>query len=273
MTIATELDQLLQEAQDKLPANPLSRKNLKLADDFERDMSKYFKALSDGFPYKRLDKLYYKYAQESLPSDEWWLRKIPVGTRLREAFGAEAQEFIEPFLRVITQSYLSRFNGHLSMIYMVGSAQMMEWAGVPYEGPPMQQAINYASKRAGWLIKNMNTETVNRLKTVISNGIANKRGVPGITSDLRHTFTDMSSSRAKMIARTETSDALSQAFMDRAKDMKIEAKEWVTSDPCRICAANEGDGVIPIDEAFSSGDMRPPAHPNCRCSLAPARLK
>ena len=149
---------------------------------------------------------------------------------------------------------------------------MMEWAGVPYEGPPMQQAINYASKRAGWLIKNMNTETISQLKTVISNGIANKRGVPGITSDLRHAFTDMSKSRAQMIARTETSDALGEAFMDRAKEMNIEAIEWVTSEPCPICAGNEGDGVIPIDQAFSSGHDRPPAHPNCRCAVAPARL-
>jgi len=253
MTLATELDQLLQEAQDKLPANPLSRKNLKLADDFERDMSKYFKALSAGFPYKRLSAIYNRNVKESV--------------------GSETDAILEPFLRVITQSYLSRFNGHLSMVYIAGSVQMMEWAGVPYEGPPMQQAINYASKRAGWLIKNMNTETVNRLKTVISNGIANKRGVPGVTSDLRHTFEDMSKSRAQMIARTETNDALSQAFLDRASEMNIEGKEWVTSDPCPICAGNEGDGVIPIDDSFSSGHDRPPAHPNCRCALAPAKLK
>ena len=253
MTLATELNLLLQEAQDKLPANPLSTKNMKLADDFEKELSKYFKALSAAFPYSKLNALYKRHVKESVGSDT-------------EALAA-------PFLRVITQSYFTRLNGRLAMIYMVGSVQMMEWAGVPYEGPPMQSAINYASKRAGWLIKNMNTETVSRLQTVISNGIANKRGVPGVTSDLRKAFTDMSGPRAKMIARTETNDALSQAFMDRAKDMKIEAKEWIVSDPCPICAGNEGDGVIPIDESFSSGHDRPPAHPNCRCAVAPARLR
>ena len=80
-------------------------------------------------------------------------------------------------------------------------------------------------------------------------------------------------SRAQMIARTETNDALSQASMDKMRDMGIDGKEWLTGDPCEICAANEADGVIPREQAFSSGHVRPPAHPNCNCSLAPAIIK
>jgi hypothetical protein len=30
---------------------------------------------------------------------------------------------------------------------------------------------------------------------------------------------------------------------------------------------NEGQGWIAIDEAFSSGDMVNPSHPNCRCTV------
>jgi len=73
MTLANELDLLLQEAQDKLPCNPLSTKNLKLADDFEKDMRGYFKALSDGFPYKALNRLYNKYAEftEVMTPADW----------------------------------------------------------------------------------------------------------------------------------------------------------------------------------------------------------
>lgn len=253
-TLTAELSLLLQEAQDKLPANPLSTKNLKLADDFERELSKYFKALSAAFPYKKLRGLYNRHIKESL--------------------GSETDDMLSPFIRVVTASYFTRLNGRLAMIYIAGSVQMFEWAGVPYEGPPMQTAINYASKRAGWLIKNMDQETVSRLGRVISDGIAHKRGVPGITSDLRKTFTDMSKYRAETIARTETADALGEAFMDRAKDMLIEGKEWIwPGGKCGICGANEGDGVIPIDASFTSGHQRPPAHPNCRCALAPARLK
>jgi hypothetical protein len=76
-----------------------------------------------------------------------------------------------------------------------------------------------------------------------------------------------------MIARTETCDALEKAFMDRAEEMGIEGKEWVTGgEPCEICEENESEGVVPINHVFSSGHERPPAHPNCACALAPARL-
>jgi hypothetical protein len=75
-----------------------------------------------------------------------------------------------------------------------------------------------------------------------------------------------------MIARTETADALEQAFMDRSKAMGVTGKEWITHDPCPICEENGAEGVVPIDHIFSSGDERPPAHPNCRCALAPVMI-
>lgn len=223
-------------------------------------MRGYFKVLADAFPYRELDRLYYKHVTESL--------------------GSDMDEFIDPFLGAFNISFTAQINGHLYLIYIEGSAEMISWgktkAGLPmvYEGPPMQQAISYASKRAGWLIKGMDRETIGRLKTVIADGIANKRGVSSITSALRKEFETMSRYRAQMIARTETADALGEAFMDRAREMKIEGKEWVwPGGECGICAANEGDGVIPLEDTFSSGDMHPPAHPHCRCALAPAMLK
>lgn len=216
-------------------------------------MRGYFKMMADAFPYQELDRLYYKHVMESL--------------------GAEMDEFLEPLLSAITSSYVVRLNGHLSMIYIAGSVQMMEWAGVPYEGPPIEAAIKYATERAGWLIKNMDKETISQLRKVISDGIANKRGIPGLTSDLRKEFSTMSKYRAQMIARTETSDALGKSFMDRVEEMGIEGKEWIwPGGECEICEENEAAGVIRIDEAFPSGHMHPPAHPNCECALAPARL-
>jgi len=82
----------------------------------------------------------------------------------------------------------------------------------------------------------------------------------------------MSKVRAETIARTETCDALESAFMDRAKDMGVTGKEWIVTDPCPICQANGDAGAIPLNDVFPSGDMRPPAHPNCRCALAPVML-
>jgi len=144
---------------------------------------------------------------------------------------------------------------------------------VYYEGPPIQQAINYANKRCATLVTQMNQETRDRLAKVIGDAIKEKRGIPGLARDIRKEFDDMTKYRSELIARTESCDALEQAFMDRADDLGITGKEWVVVDPCPICEENEAVGVISVDQAFPSGHIRPPAHPNCRCALAPVMIE
>ena len=144
-----------------------------------------------------------------------------------------------------------------------------------YEGPPIQGAIDWAEKHAATLVTQMDEETKRRLAYTISQGIEQKRGVPGLARDIKGTFADMSRYRSQLIARTETANALSRASLTSMKDMDIDGKEWVTSGDNRVsaeCLGNEGEGVIPIDDAFSSGVVAPPQHPACRCALAPARL-
>ena len=36
-----------------------------------------------------------------------------------------------------------------------------------------------------------------------------------------------------------------------------------------VCAENEAVGPIKVGDVFPSGGDAPPAHPNCRCWLAP----
>jgi len=193
---------------------------------------------------------------------------------------ADINDFIDPILRTFENSLTTRLNGHLVTAYLRGSAEMLEWGRtvttdmpIYYEGPPMRQAMTYAQKRAAILVKELNEETLEQMRGIIEYGIKQKRGIPGLSRDLRKQITNMAKVRAKMIARTETCNALESAFMDRAKDMKVTGKEWVVTDPCPICEENGNAGVIPIDKPFPSGDIRPPAHPNCRCALAPVMIK
>ena len=77
--------------------------------------------------------------------------------------------------------------------------------------------------------------------------------------------------RRKTIAQTEGRYATSEARAAAADERKDEFKRWITSPDerlCEVCDGNENDGVIPINESFSSGDMHTPAHPNCRCTVA-----
>ncbi len=192
---------------------------------------------------------------------------------------SDISEMLDPVINAFTGQLNASLNGHATTAYLSGSSQMVEWGRTKltdrpifHEGPPMPQATRYAERRAARMVTRMNRETKKRLAHVISDGIKNKRGVPGLAADIRREFGDMATKRARVIARTETADALEQAFEERGKAMGVTGKRVVTSDPCPICTANEAEGTVPMDHVFSSGDARPPFHPNCRCALAPVML-
>jgi methylphosphotriester-DNA--protein-cysteine methyltransferase len=85
-------------------------------------------------------------------------------------------------------------------------------------------------------------------------------------------------SRARMIARTETSFAQNRGMVDVMLQTQSDGlvgaattKEWVVgpTDVCNICTPMAGTKV-PLKQPFrwsgGSGDF-PPAHPNCRCTV------
>ena len=194
----------------------------------------------------------------------------------------DIENTLDPILATFSKQIEAEIAGQLTEIYISGQAEMITWGktkgGIPiaYEGPPIQGAIDWAEKHSATLVKGLDEETKKRLANTISQGIQNKRGIPGLSRDIRKTFTDMSKYRSELIARTETASALSQASIDSMEDMGIEGKEWVTAGDDRvsktICEPNEGQGVIPVGKEFQSGHMAPPGHPDCRCAIAPARL-
>ena len=193
---------------------------------------------------------------------------------------SDIYDFTDPILRAFARELTADVQGHLVTGYLKGSAEMLEWGRtkttdmpIYHEGPPMRQAMSYAQKHTATLVKGINNETREQMRGIIEHAIKEKRGIPGLSRDLRKQITSMSRVRSKMIARTETADALQNAFMDRAEDMKVNGKEWVVTDPCPICEENGNAGVIAINKPFPSGDMRPPAHPKCRCALAPVMIK
>jgi len=187
----------------------------------------------------------------------------------------EVSGILDPILKVFRASLLYRLNSHAIMAYISGYKQMTKWAGLPFEGPPMRAAIDFARDHCAKLVTQMDEETKKRLADVISKGIEEKRGIPGLARDIRKEFEGMSKIRSKSIAQTETASALENAFYERGLAMGIDGKEWVTAEDerlCLVCSGNEDEGIIPFEAKFSSGDLFPPAHPSCRCACAPARL-
>ena len=194
----------------------------------------------------------------------------------------DVDNILNPLLGTFDDTLTATLDGQLAEVYVSGQAEMITWgktkAGVPiaYEGPPVSQAINWAEKHGANLVKGMNEETKKRLAHTISQGIENKRGIPGLSRDIRKTFADMSKHRSELIARTETASALSTASLDSMADMGIEGKQWITAGDDLVsdeCLGNEAEGVIPVGQMFSGGVDAPPQHPDCRCVVAPARLR
>jgi len=193
----------------------------------------------------------------------------------------ELSEIISPILATFDDSLTSMIGGELAEIYISGQAEMISYGktkmGIPiqYEGPPVSQAIDWAEKHGATLVKGLDEETKKRLAHTISQGIENKRGIPGLSRDIRSTFSDMSRYRSQLIAKTETRQALFKASRDNMEAMGIEGKEWILGSGgetgnCDDCIANAAVGVIPVNQEFPipEGDI----HPGCTCAIAPARL-
>lgn len=265
MTVVAELSGIINLLEAQIPANPRAPRNERAAKELERQIKQYFSALENALSEDMLEQLYFRYVVQE--------------AKARPGMSGGIDDALDPILAVFHDSFQTTLEGQSIDAYLLGSAQMTTWGqtegGIPiaYEGPPIQEAVIYAEKHCAELVTQMDEETKRRLAKVISDGIENKRGIPGLRRDIRNEFLDMRRYRADMIARTETSDALSQAFMDRAKAMGIDGKEVIVGDPCDLCRANADEGVVPIDHIFSSGHQRTPFHPNCVCALAPVRLR
>lgn len=73
------------------------------------------------------------------------------------------------------------------------------------------------------------------------------------------------------VSATEIHAAVEEAVSEVFEEEGIDYVEWRTEPgACEICLANEDAGTIERETMFSSGDMKPPSHPRCRCNLVPA---
>jgi hypothetical protein len=64
MSVIDELDDVIKLLESKIPANPESPSNQKLARKLERDMAEYFSNLEMAFPYDEIETLYYKLVKQ-----------------------------------------------------------------------------------------------------------------------------------------------------------------------------------------------------------------
>ncbi|OXE36183.1 MAG: hypothetical protein CGW95_09245 [Phenylobacterium zucineum] len=132
----------------------------------------------------------------------------------------------------------------------------------------LRQLLN----RTNATIKDISDTTLNRIGTVLADGLRvgaagdtvarefMKAGIKDLLNDPR---------RAVAIANTEMARAMSVASVDNYQNLGVEQVEWIGMEPCDLCQENEDAGPVDMGGEFPSGDTEPPAHPNCRCTIAP----
>lgn len=163
--------------------------------------------------------------------------------------------------------------------WKIESGMVVGQSSQSYEGPPMIEAIKYAQTRGAQIAAKyeLTPDSASRLAQIVSDGIKNKRGIPGLARDIRKEFSDMTTERARLIAQSETGEALSHANLERSKDMGVTGKEWVLGSGgkegnCADCIANAAVGAIPVNQMFPGGVMGYPQHDGCTCATAPVML-
>uniref|UniRef100_A0A6M3MGP6 Putative capsid protein n=1 Tax=viral metagenome TaxID=1070528 RepID=A0A6M3MGP6_9ZZZZ len=190
---------------------------------------------------------------------------------------------LDPILAIFRSQLEATIVNHAATVYLKGSAKMVQFGRtlvtdkpIFFEGPPMQDAINYATKRGAQMVTRMDQETKERLAKVVGDAIKDKRGVDGLARDIRKEFIDMQKERAQLIAKSETRDALFHASQDRMEDLGVTGKEWILGSGgregnCPDCQANAAAGVITIDAEFPTPQYE--IHPGCTCGIAPVMIR
>lgn len=131
------------------------------------------------------------------------------------------------------------------------------------------KAFQRLLERQGITLKEMSNTTLRDIGNALGEAISLGLSPTQAASLINRSIADPS--RALTIAITESNRAISYATISRYKEAGLEQMEWMTSDPCDVCAENDGE-VVPIGGVFPSGDTQPPVHPHCRCVLLPVAI-
>lgn len=137
------------------------------------------------------------------------------------------------------------------------------------------RALEYAQEHAAELVTLIEANTRDLIRDDVAMAISEGWSADELREAIAGS-TGFSDDRAMMIARTELIDANNQGnlagYREAARQGIGLKKEWLTAGDDLVsedCEENEDAGPIPLEDDFPSGDDAPPAHPNCRCAIAP----
>lgn len=131
-------------------------------------------------------------------------------------------------------------------------------------------ATSYLRDRANFTANSLRDSMLNKARKVI----ADEMEKPGFTlnkakKEVLKVFKDEADWRALRIAKTESNNAYAEANFRAYRDSgMVEKLQWIVNEPCKKCEPNAGQ-VVELGEAFPTGHMHEPVHPNCECETVP----
>lgn len=146
-------------------------------------------------------------------------------------------------------------------------------------------AVEWVARAGADLVKNINGQTKEIVRGLITDGVAEGKSYQKIAREIRQRFNADGTfsgrvpgprhtrTRAELIAVTEIGNAYEQGTFEvagRVHSTTPMEKRWITVGDERVSAMdrrNEAQGWISYTRNFSSGHERPLSHPGCRCTV------
>jgi len=131
---------------------------------------------------------------------------------------------------------------------------------------------NWLAIESSKLLTGIDETTKKAIRAQLLRGYLEGESRDQIAERLKGVMTDISDWRARLIAQTETISAHSQgAIQVYEKSGVVQGKRWVDGQAgaCPTCHSLNGK-IVGLKEEFEGGHYAPPAHPGCRCTVAPA---
>lgn len=124
----------------------------------------------------------------------------------------------------------------------------------------------YINTRADEQAQLVNDHTYEQIQSAIDELDGDTVSVDDIAGAVNDYFDNNSDNRSNLWGMYEVASAAGFATLSAGEQAEMLGKYWIGGE-CPICADNAGEGVIPIDESFDSGDDAPLAHFGCNCDI------
>ena len=131
----------------------------------------------------------------------------------------------------------------------------------------LENLIADGHQRLAWILQTR----MSRLERVLLQALREGWSADELAQAIRDILGSLAS--ALLVAISETTWASSWAAFAVYKAAGVEWVRWQTRNDslvCFRCKSNQNASPVRLGQPFPSGDLRPLAHPRCRCSLLPS---